>query len=584
MNSAKPDGFTALPEKVPGRVFYFAKGQCTMKMTGAAIVVEALCRNQVDTVFGYPGGAVLPIYDELYRNSHRLRHVLCAHEQNAAFAADGYARVVGRPGVVIATSGPGATNLVTGIANAYLDSVPLVAITGNVATPLLGKDSFQEVDITGITREIVKHNFDVSDVRELNGVLNAAFKIAGSGRTGPVLVDIPKSVQTDQCEEAERVGQELFFPALPELDLRKAVQLTTAAQRPLIYAGGGVVVAGASEELRALAERLSAPVAFSMMGLTALPADHPANLGMCGMHGTRASAALQSECDLILALGVRFSDRATGDVAKYRQGKKIVHVDIDHAEIGKNAAADVELCGDVKTVLRKLLELLPRRPRPEWERRAAAAKELDRLPEESGLTPRNLLRTVARHCQDDTVVATDVGQHQMWTMQHFPFRRPRTLLTSGGLGAMGFGLGAAIGGCLANGRRRTVLFTGDGSFGMCLQDLATAVSQNLPLLIVIFNNGVLGMVRQWQTMFYGKRYSSTTLGRKTDFPALARAFGAEGKKVASLADLEDALANLAPDVPTVLDCHIDRNEFVLPMIPPGGSVKDLITEKACNHE
>ena len=550
-----------------------------MKRSGAEIVIESLCRNKVKTVFGYPGGAVLPIYDELYKNSHRLNHVLCAHEQNAAHAADGFARVTGNPGVVISTSGPGATNLVTGIANAYLDSVPLVAITGNVAVPLLGKDSFQEVDITGITRPVVKHNFAVSDVRELSGILDAAFKIASSGRPGPVLVDIPKSIQTDVCEESEFVSQELFFNDLPDEDLTAAVEAITEAERPLIYAGGGVVASGASEELQTLAEKISAPVAFSMMGLTALPAGHPANLGMCGMHGSQSSAKLQSECDLIIALGVRFSDRATGNTAKYKQGKKLIHVDIDLSEINKNTAADIELCGDVKTVLKKLLLLLPQQPRTQWLEQVSEAKKLDLLPAENNLTPRTLLKTVAKYCEADTVVATDVGQHQMWTMQYFPFRSPRTLLTSGGLGTMGFGLGAAIGGCIANDRKRTVLFTGDGSFGMCLQELATAVSQNLPLLIVIFNNGVLGMVRQWQTMFYEKHYSSTTLNRKTDFPALAKAFGAEGKKVTTLLELKNALTTLAPDTPTVLDCQLDMDEFVLPMIPPGGSVQDLVTRR-----
>ena len=550
-----------------------------MKRSGAAIVIEALCRNSVETVFGYPGGAVLPIYDELYKNAHRINHVLCAHEQNAAHAADGFARVTGKPGVVIATSGPGATNLVTGIANAYLDSVPLVAITGNVAVPLLGRDSFQEVDITGITREIVKHNFSVSDVRELSGILDAAFEIASSGRPGPVLVDIPKSVQTDLCDESEFVRQELFFNELPEVDLTAAVAAVTESKRPLIYAGGGVVAAGASRELQALSEKISAPVAFSMMGLTALPADHPVNLGMCGMHGSQSSAKLQSECDLIIALGVRFSDRATGNTAKYKEGRKIIHVDIDCAEISKNTATDIELCGDVKDVLQKLLAVLPQQDRPEWKNRVAEAKKLDVLPEEKTLTPRTLLKTVANFCNDDTVVATDVGQHQMWTMQYFPFKSPRTLLTSGGLGTMGFGLGAAIGGCIANDRKRTVLFTGDGSFGMSLQELVTAVSQNLPLLIVIFNNGVLGMVRQWQTMFYEKHYSSTTLNRKTDFPALAKAFGAEGKKITSVSELEYALKDLASDVPTVLDCQLNMDEFVLPMIPPGGSVQDLITRR-----
>jgi len=550
-----------------------------MKKSGAAIVIEALCRNGADTVFGYPGGAVLPIYDELYKNAHRINHVLCAHEQNAAHAADGFARVSGKAGVVIATSGPGATNLVTGIANAYLDSVPLVAITGNVAVPLLGRDSFQEVDITGITQEIVKHNFAVSDVKDLNGILDAAFQIALSGRPGPVLVDIPKSIQTDLCDDSEYTCQELFFNSLPEVDLSETLRLISAAERPLIYSGGGVVSSGASDELLVLAKRISAPVTFSMMGLTALPANEPLNLGMCGMHGTASSAEMFRKCDLIIALGVRFSDRATGNTVKYKEGKKIIHIDIDHAEINKNTAADVELCGDVKAVLQQLLQKLPRIARPEWENECARAKKQDFYPKSDQLTPRNLLQTVASYCTPDTVIATDVGQHQMWTMQYFPFQMPRTLLTSGGLGTMGFGLGAAIGGCIANKRKPTVLFTGDGSFGMCLQELATAVSQHLPLVIVIFNNGVLGMVRQWQTMFYDKHYSHTTLNRKTDFVALAKAFGANGKKIFTLAGLERALFNPPADTPLVLDCQLDMDEFVLPMIPPGGSVNDLITRR-----
>ena len=550
-----------------------------MKRSGAQIVIESLCRNKVRTVFGYPGGAVLPIYDELYKNAHRLNHVLCAHEQNAVHAADGFARVTGRPGAVIATSGPGATNLVTGIANAYLDSVPLVAITGNVAVPLLGRDSFQEVDITGITQGIVKHNFAVSDVRELSGILDAAFEIASSGRPGPVLVDIPKSIQTDECDETEFTLQEVFFNHPSPVDMTEAVKLICEAKRPLIYSGGGVVAADASDELLDFARWISAPVAFSMMGLSALPADEVLNLGMCGMHGSQSSAKAFSECDLIIALGVRFSDRATGNTAKYKEGKKIIHIDIDSAEIGKNTAADVELCGDVKQVMQQLLQQLPRLDHPEWKKYCLEAKNLDLRPMDDKLTPFSLLRTVAAYCTPDTVIATDVGQHQMWTMQYFPFQTPRTLLTSGGLGTMGFGLGAAIGGCIANGRKRTVLFTGDGSFGMSLQELATAVSQNLPLTIVIFNNGVLGMVRQWQTMFYEKHYSSTTLQRKTDFAALARAFGAKGKKITLLAELERALYNPAPDVPTVLDCQLDMDEFVLPMIPPGGCVQDLITRR-----
>ena len=552
-----------------------------MKRSGASIIIEALCRNRTDVVFGYPGGAVLPIYDELYRNAHRIRHILCAHEQNAAHAADGFARVTGRPGVVVATSGPGATNLVTGIANAYLDSVPMVVLTGNVAVSLLGRDSFQEVDIVGLTQGIVKHSFAAGDVRELDGIIDDAFRIASSGRPGPVLIDVPKSVQTNTCGEDEYFSGTVFEKELPVPDISAAVRAIRAAERPLVYAGGGVISSGAEDLLARFAEKISAPVAFSLMGLTAMPADAPGNLGMCGMHGTLRSALVHGECDLIVAVGVRFSDRATGDVARYRVGKKIIHIDIDAAEIGKNAAADIEVCGDAKKVLTALLDVLPDCGRPAWRARVAelCRKEMEEDEKDEELTPKNLIRTVARFCSPETVIVTDVGQHQMWTAQYFPFTRPRTLLTSGGLGAMGFGPGAAVGGCIACGRRRTVLFTGDGSFGMCLQELGTAVSYGLPLLIVILNNGVLGMVRQWQTMFYGGRYSSTTLGRKTDFPALARAFGAAGRRVDSPAELRRALEELPADGPVVLDCRIDRDEFVLPMIPPGGSAGSIITKK-----
>ena len=551
-----------------------------MKRSGASIIIEALCRNHAETVFGYPGGAVLPIYDELYRNAFRIKNILCAHEQNAAHAADGFARVSGRPGVVIATSGPGATNLVTGIANAYLDSVPMVVLTGNVAVPLLGRDSFQEVDIVSVTQGIVKHSFSVGDVRELDGVIDAAFRIASSGRHGPVLIDIPKSIQTDVCEDGDHRAETVFEKRVPSPDVSAAVRAIRAAERPLIYAGGGVAASGAEAQLVRFAEKISAPVAFSLMGLTSMPAGAPGNLGMCGMHGTLRSALVHRECDLIVAVGVRFSDRATGDVSRYRNGKTIVHIDIDAAEIGKNAAVDIELCGDAKEVLNALIAALPDGDRPAWRERVAELCAMDAETDDGGkLTPKNLIRTVAGTCSPDTIVVTDVGQHQMWTAQYYPFVRPRTFLTSGGLGTMGFGLGAAVGGCIARGGKRTVLFTGDGSFGMCLQELATAVTYDLPLLIVILNNGVLGMVRQWQTMFYGRRYSATTLARKTDFPALARAFGATGECVDTLAGLRSALKSLPASGPVVLDCRIDKDEFVLPMIPPGGSVGNIVTRK-----
>ena len=547
-----------------------------MKLNGAQIVIRQLLEHGATTVFGYPGGAILPLYDELYKNADKIRHILTAHEQGAAHAADGYARASGKTGVVLATSGPGATNLVTGIANAFLDSVPLVAITANVAVPLLGRDSFQEVDIMGITQPIVKHNYVVRDVRMLEDTLNEAFCIANSGRRGPVLVDIPRSVQTDVCEyngkpPAEATTRQCSF------DIERIADAIKGCKKPYIYAGGGVIASGAEAELRELSERLSAPVGFSMMGLSALPDDYALNLGMAGMHGKYAATTAKSECDIIIALGVRFSDRATGNVGEYREGKLIIHVDIDLAEMGKNVSSHMEVCGDVKDVLTRLLPLLPVMRNDEWLSRITELKQSGKETYMSaGFTPQNIIETVRRFCGGETVIATDVGQHQMWVTQHYKLQKPRTLLTSGGLGAMGFGLGAAIGGCIAKDKQRTVLFTGDGSFGMNLIELATAVTQELPIVIIILNNGALGLPRQWQTVFFEERYSQSELDRKTDFAALAKAFGAEGYAAMDMPQLEKALQNMPEGKPIVIDCHIDIEEKVLPMIPPGGSIKDII--------
>ena len=572
-----------------------------MKLTGAEIVIEMLVKHGADTVFGYPGGAVLDIYDELYKNSSRIEHILAAHEQGAAHAADGYARASGKTGVVIATSGPGATNLVTGIANAYLDSVPLVAITGNVAVALLGRDSFQEVDIVGITQPIVKHNYLVKDISKLERTIDEAFALASTGRKGPVLIDIPKSVQAETCEyvgaspAASEAGRQHQTGPLSDAVLTEALATLRQAERPYIYCGGGVIASGAEREIMELSRKLSAPIGLSMMGLTAVPHSYELNLGMCGMHGTYASSLAQSEADVVIAAGVRFSDRATGDVSTYRRNCTVIHIDIDAAEIGKNVATDIALHGDVKSVLAQLLPRMSQHHNEGWvqriaELKAANPRYADPLHTNTSpaatntpapFSPRNIIETVRSHCQDDTVVATDVGQHQMWTMQFYPFEKPRTLLTSGGLGTMGYGLGAAIGGCLANGRTRTVLFTSDGSFGMNLNELATAVSHELPIVIVVLNNSVLGMVRQWQGMFYGERYSQTTLDRKTDFPALARAFGAQGSTATTLEELLSILAALTDDGPHVIDCKIDPNEKVFPMIPPGGSVDDIMISETC---
>ncbi len=547
-----------------------------MQLSGAQILIRELAGHGVTTVFGYPGGAVLDIYDRLQEEGCPLRHVLTAHEQGAAHAADGYARASGGVGVVIATSGPGATNLVTGIATAYLDSVPLIAITGNVAAQLLGRDSFQEVDIIGVTQPIVKHSFLVKDVCHLAKTLCEAFAIATTGRRGPVLVDLPKSVQTAVCDYQPPDDAPPAKRQAPDIDVSAAVAAIRQSRRPFLYCGGGVLAAGAEAEAMALSRRLSAPIGLSMMGLTSVPHSFPLNLGMCGMHGRYAATRAQSEADLIIAAGVRFSERATGNTSEYTGGRTVLHIDIDTAEIGKNIRPQIGLCGDVKDILAALLPAVPEMCNREWVERALAGKQADEAQARPGFTPRAIIRAVAEALGPDALVATDVGQHQMWTMQHYPFERQRSLLTSGGLGTMGFGLGAAIGGCIQRGGRRTVLFTSDGSFGMNLTELATAVSQRLPIAVVLLNNGSLGMVRQWQTLFYGGRYSQTTLHRQTDFPALARAFGAEGARARTLSELHAALAELPEDGPCVIDCPIDMDEQVLPMIPPGGSIKNIM--------
>lgn len=549
-----------------------------MKLTGAQILVEELINQGVDTIFGYPGGQVLNIYDELYKNAHRITHILTAHEQGAVHAADGYARVLDKPGVVIATSGPGATNLVTGIANAYLDSIPLIAITGNVSTALLGRDSFQEVDIVGITQPIVKHNYIVRDVEELEQIIKEAFLIANTGRKGPVLIDIPKSVQVSECEYGKDFKISVKNPVTNgECDISMAVEAIKASKRPFIYCGGGVTAAGAGEEIIALSRKLAAPVGLSMMGISAIPYSFEYNLGMCGMHGRYASSAAQANADLIIAAGVRFSDRATGNTSEYSKRCTVIHIDIDASEIGKNVCPKIGLCGDIKTVLKRLINEVPEKRGGEWLETVEEYKATEKSVSNGDFSPRNIIDLINSSFNEDTVVATDVGQHQMWVIQYYRFEKPRRLLTSGGLGTMGFGMGAAIGGCIANGKKPTVLFTSDGSFGMNLIEMATAVTNALPLLVVILNNGALGMVRQWQTTFYDKRYSNTTLDRKTDFPLLAKAFGAKGYSAGTLEQLRDIIQNRIDfDGPSLIDCHIDMDERVLPFIPPGGSIKDIV--------
>lgn len=555
-----------------------------MNISGAQIIIETLIEQGSDTVFGYPGGSVLNIYDELYKKRDKIHHVITAHEQGASHAADGYARVSGKVGVVIATSGPGATNLVTGIATAFLDSTPLVAITGNVSLPLLGKDSFQEVDTTGITMPITKHNYIVKDVKELADTIREAFLIAKSDRPGPVLIDVPKDIQVHTCEFSPTIINEAKPHSIPtEKSLEKIAHIIAESNRPYIYCGGGVVISGAGKEVELLSETIDSPIGFSMMGLSAISSDNKNYLGMTGMHGRFASIKANSEADLIIAVGVRFSDRATGNKIKYSQNAKIIHIDIDPAEIDKNITAYYGLIGDIKITITALLKKLNVKKHDDWQNEVQKMRKTEESHffNDSNMHPKEVIENVIKYADDSTVIATDVGQHQMWVSQYYRLKKPRTFLTSGGLGTMGFGMGAAIGGCIAsqkaNNSGRTVLFTGDGSFGMNLNELVTAVSNKLPLVILIFNNGVLGMVRQWQTAFYEKRYSQTTLNRKTDFVKVAEAFGADGFRVSNLTELDNALKKaFEMQTPVVIDCIIDQDERVLPMIPPGGSIDNVI--------
>ncbi len=552
-----------------------------MLLSGADIIVRVLIEQGVDVVFGYPGGQILDVYDSLYRYQDEISHVLTAHEQGAAHAADGYARTTGRPGVVMATSGPGATNLVTGIATAHLDSIPLIAICGNVATNQIGTDSFQEIDITGITLPITKHNYFVGSVEDLADTMREAFKLAVSGRPGPVLIDVPKDVQEALCEyEPAPAAQREEPQAAKDVRVREAAELINSAKRPYIYFGGGILSADACDEMLQLAERIDAPLGASLMGLAALPSDHPRFLGMQGMHGHYAATKALVNADVIISLGVRFNDRATGSRSKFAKVAKVVHIDADGSELSKTVMADIGLRGDIKATLQDLLPLIGASEKPDWQAEVARLREeeLSTLDEREGLVPRNVMRVLNAHLQESTPVCTDVGQHQMWVAQELDVRMPRRFVTSGGLGTMGFGLGAAIGASFGTGER-TVLVTGDGGFGMDLNELATAVTYQLPIVILVMDNGVLGMVRQWQTLFFEGRHSCTTLDRRTDFVAVARAFGAEGEAVDSLEALDAALDRaFAASGPYVIDCAIGKDEFVLPMLPPGGSVDDLIVK------
>lgn len=552
-----------------------------MRLSGADIIVKTLIEQGCDTVFGYPGGQILNVYDSLYTHQNEINHILTAHEQGAAHAADGYARATGKVGVVISTSGPGATNLVTGIATACLDSVPIVAICGNVPTTQIGTDSFQEIDITGVTLPITKHNYFVGRVEELADTIREAFALAASGKPGPVLIDVPKDVQIACCDYEPQPPAKPEPPkAAKEIRIKEAANYINAARRPYIYFGGGMITAGAQEEMLRLADMIDAPIGCSLMGISGIPTDHPRFLGMQGMHGHYASSMAMHHADLIISLGVRFNDRVTGNRHKFATGAKIVHIDVDGSELSKTVNAVCGLRGDVKPTLDALLPLITAGEKPEWRAEVDGfrAGEDEYLDHRAGMTPRNAILTLNRHLGENTAVCTDVGQHQMWAAQNLSFRTPRRFISSGGLGTMGFGFGAAIGAAFGT-RERSVLVTGDGSFGMCLQELATAVTYNVPIVILILNNGVLGMVRQWQTLFFNKHYSNTVLNRKTDFPAFARSFGADGETVTTPEELDAALTRaFAAEGPYIVDCRIDKDEFVLPMLPPGGSMDDIIVK------
>lgn len=566
-----------------------------MKMTGARVVVECLIEQGVDTVFGYPGGAILNIYDELYKNSGRIRHILTAHEQGASHAADGYARSTGQVGVVMATSGPGATNLVTGIATAYMDSIPLIAITCNVGTSLLGKDSFQEVDITGVTMPITKHNYIVRDVKNLASVIREAFLIARSGRPGPVLIDIPKDITAAEVEyePATPLSKDPENVELTKLNLKRivktaeptdeqiaqAAKIINAAERPVIYCGGGVVISGAEKELLEFAEKAKIPVCVSLMGKSAFPATHDLCTGMVGMHGTKASNTAVSKSDVLLTIGARFSDRVISDPKRFARGSKVIQIDIDPAEINKNIKVAASLVGNIKTVLEKLNPLIEKREKSKWNEQIDEWKTFvpDSWKKHSAMNPKVICEYVAEKLGEDTIVTTEVGQHQMWVAQFYPFTKPRTFLTSGGLGTMGYGTGAAIGAQVANPTKRVVHFAGDGSFRMNCNELATIDHYGLPIIIIIMNNGTLGMVRQWQNLFYAGRYSQTTLDFGPDFVKLAEAYGIRGFRAASEEEFKKVFDQaISEKKPAIIDCQIALNEMVLPMVPGGKPIDELI--------
>lgn len=571
-----------------------------MLINGSQIVIECLIEQGVDTVFGYPGGCILNIYDELYKNSNRITHILTAHEQGASHAADGYARATGKVGVCMATSGPGATNLVTGIATAYMDSIPVVAITCNVGKALLGRDSFQEIDITGVTLPITKHNFLIKDISELADTIRQAFYIARSGRPGPVLIDILKDVtalnnmyEFEPCKNPDEIASKILnkasvkravtVPTPEEADLKKAAELINAAERPIIYAGGGVKISGAEDELLKFAEKISCPVSESLMARDCFPASHPLCTWMVGMHGTYASNMGITESDLVIAVGARFSDRVYGDASKFAQQAKIVHIDIDPAEINKNIDSTASVVGDVKDVLSKLIGLVEKKDHAEWLKQINEWKRIypscyDKNPKDS-INPKFICEHIHEVAGDDCFITTEVGQHQMWTAQFYPFGKKRRFVTSGGLGTMGYGTGAAIGISLSKTGSRVVHIAGDGSFRMNCNELATIGHYNLPIVIVVENNNALGNVRMWQRLFYGKRFSQTTLDIGPDWVKLADAYGIQGYKATNAKEFAEVFDKaFKSGKAAIIDARVDRDEMVLPMVPGGKPIYNMIME------
>ena len=554
-----------------------------MKLNGSEIIVECLKEQNVDTIFGYPGGAILNVYDALYKHSDEITHILTSHERGASHAADGYARATGKVGVCFATSGPGATNLVTGIATAYMDSIPVVAITCNVTVPLLGKDSFQEIDIAGVTMPITKHNFIVKDVTKLADVIRAAFRIAKEGRPGPVLIDVTKDVTAAECDYIKETPKtiERQTDTIKEEDVERAVEMIKASKRPYVFVGGGVIASDASDELARFVKKIDAPVADSLMGKGAFDGTDPHYTGMLGMHGTKTSNFGVSECDLLIAIGARFSDRVTGNANKFAKNAKILHFDIDAAEINKNIHSDASVVGDALEILKRVNAKLEQQDRHEWlEHIHDYEKQYPMAYRKDCLNGPLIMEKIYELTKGEAIISTDVGQHQMWAAQHYKYKKPRTLLTSGGLGTMGYGLGAAIGAKVGCKDKTVINIAGDGCFRMNMNEVATATRYNIPVIEIIFNNHVLGMVRQWQDLFYGKRYSATVLDDCVDFVKVSEGMGAKGYRVQTIEEFEAALKDaMALNIPCVIDCLIDREDKVFPMVSPGAAISEAFDRK-----